>query len=172
MKHTPKVKIEFDIQTLRRAVVLITGESITDEQIIERFCEGEEIKTDLGEEIMKRKTLKFIAKLLGQKILFLQDETNSVFPTNEVEVKTIRSQVRVDSSLLMSARTSAQMQNLKGRIFKEAMVSMIPELSTLVVIYEESRTIETECEIELKVVVPRFLNDGASKLNGRISPFV
>lgn len=46
MKKPLAVQFEFDMKTIRRALALITGEAMTDEEIIAKFIDREPVKAD------------------------------------------------------------------------------------------------------------------------------
>ena len=49
MKNTLAIQIKTDIKTVRRAVALITGEAMTDEEIENSFFDREPLQLDLKE---------------------------------------------------------------------------------------------------------------------------
>ena len=104
---------------------------------------------------MKRKITKYIAKLLGQQIIFLDEAPLHKINEEIHQIKTLKSQVRVDNNLLISAKTSQQIENLKYRFFKEALTSMINDFSKSAVWYKTIRGIETDYDIEITVLTPK-----------------
>lgn len=49
MKHILAIQLQFDIKTVRKAVVMLTGEMLTDEEIAARYFDREMVITDVGE---------------------------------------------------------------------------------------------------------------------------
>jgi hypothetical protein len=65
MKKPIAVKIEFDIKDVRRALALITGDTMTDDEINETFFDRDPVGVKLGESEMFQMCIAFVALIVA-----------------------------------------------------------------------------------------------------------
>jgi hypothetical protein len=65
MKKPLAIQLEFDIKSVRRALALITGEAMTDEEIIAKFFDREAVKVDTEEMLGESEAFQICAAFLA-----------------------------------------------------------------------------------------------------------
>ena len=65
MKKPLAIQLEFDIKSVRRALALITGEAMTDEEITAKFFDREAVKVDTEEMLGESEAFQICAAFLA-----------------------------------------------------------------------------------------------------------
>ncbi len=80
MKNSLALKLEFDIKTIRKALVLLTGEMFTDEQIKQKFIDREHLVVDMEDALGEGDALQICS---GFCALLVADEKVSELKKQE-----------------------------------------------------------------------------------------
>jgi hypothetical protein len=65
MKKPLAVQLEFDVRTVRRALALLTGEAMSDEEIVAKFFDREAVKFDIDEQFGEVEAFQMCAAMLA-----------------------------------------------------------------------------------------------------------
>lgn len=65
MKKALAIQLEFDMASVRRALLLITGEVVSDEEITAKYIERENVKVNMEELLGDREAFQMCAGLLA-----------------------------------------------------------------------------------------------------------
>jgi hypothetical protein len=68
MKKPLAIQLEFDIKNVRRALALITGEAMTDEEITAKFFDREAVTVDMAEMLGEGESFQICAAFVALMI--------------------------------------------------------------------------------------------------------